>query len=210
MSAIKSVVKSVKAVKSVATKKVLVVAIEKTVNEFELFFTITNELLINERSKHQSMTKDFISFNNRHLEFNKKVNSNAINARNYATMISIINDKTVNFSQYYVMNTKATMALFDVCSCITDGVLKGEQNIRVAYVIKKMIDDKIQNVTYENFLKMTWGRTDYSLSKQIVSMLVFCDILQNKDKTSKERMSLKDTQLILGANAHLLANLIKN
>ena len=208
MSAIKSVVKSVKAVKSVATKKALVTAIEISLFDFEAFKIDTIESLQN--SIVRSDTKSKISFSNRLLKFNQYIANNKINAKNAKFLLDMINTTNRSFQERFDENTKATFGAFEMASCLVDGVLIGENNTRVAYAIKDMIDKGVDSITYGQFLKLAWGTKIYAGSKRMTQQLIFMNILQNKNESSFERLSIENSVLKLGVNAHLLAKLIKN
>ena len=208
MSAIKSVVKSVKAVKSVATKKALVTAIEISLFDFEAFKIDTIESLQN--SIVRSDTKSKISFSNRLLKFNQYIANNKINAKNAKFLLDMINTTNRSFQERFNENTKATFGAFEMASCLVDGVLIGENNTRVAYAIKDMIDKGVDSITYGQFLKLAWGTKIYAGSKRMTQQLIFMNILQNKNESSFERLSIENSVLKLGVNAHLLAKLIKN
>jgi hypothetical protein len=207
MSAIKSVVKSVKAVKSVATKKVLVQAIEKTLFDFEAFKIDTIEALKINIDK--SETKSKISFSNRLLKFTQYVANNKINAKNAEFLLNMINTTNRTFQERFNENTKATFGAFEMVSCLVDGVLIGENNTRVAYAIKDMIERNVESITYGQFLKLAWGQKIYAGSKRMTQQLIFMNILVNKNESSFERLSIENSVLKLGVNAKLLANLIK-
>ena len=208
MSAIKSVVKSVKAVKSVATKKALVTAIEISLFDFEAFKIDTIESLQN--SIVRSDTKSKISFSNRLLKFNQYIANNKINAKNAKFLLDMINTTNRSFQERFNENTKATFGAFEMASCLVDGVLIGENNTRVAYAIKDMMERGVDSITYGQFLKLAWGTKIYAGSKRMTQQLIFMNILQNKNESSFERLSIENSVLKLGVNAHLLAKLIKN
>lgn len=207
MSAIKSVVKSVKAVKTIVAKKVLVEAIEKTLFDFEAFKIDTIESLQN--SIVRSDTKSKISFSNRLLKFSLYVANNKINAKNAEFLLNMINTTNRTFQERFNENTKATFGAFEMASCLVDGVLIGENNTRVAYAIKDMIERNVESITYGQFLKLAWGQKIYAGSKRMTQQLIFMNILVNKNESSFERLSIENSVLKLGVNAKLLANLIK-
>ena len=208
MSAIKSVVKSVKAVKSVATKKALVTAIEISLFDFEAFKIDTIESLQN--SIVRSDTKSKISFTNRLVKFTQYIANNKINAKNAKFLLDMINTTNRSFQERFNENTKATFGAFEMASCLVDGVLIGENNTRVAYAIKDMMERGVDSITYGQFLKLAWGTKIYAGSKRMTQQLIFMNILQNKNESSFERLSIENSVLKLGVNAHLLAKLIKN
>ena len=208
MTVLKSVVSKVVKVKNVATKKALVTAIEISLFDFEAFKIDTIESLQN--SIVRSDTKSKISFSNRLLKFNQYIANNKINAKNAKFLLDMINTTNRTFQQRFDENTKATFGAFELASCLVDGVLIGENNIRVAYAIKDMMERGVDSITYGQFLKLAWGTKIYAGSKRMTQQLIFMNILQNKNESSFERLSIENSVLKLGVNAHLLAKLIKN
>lgn len=207
MTVLKSAVSKVVKAKNVATKKVLVQAIEKTLFDFEAFKIDTIESLQN--SIVRSDTKSKISFSNRLLKFTLYVANNKINAKNAEFLLNMINTTNRTFQERFNENTKATFGAFEMASCLVDGVLIGENNTRVAYAIKDMIERNVESITYGQFLKLAWGQKIYAGSKRMTQQLIFMNILVNKNETSFERLSIENSVLKLGVNAKLLANLIK-
>ena len=208
MTALKSAGSKVVKVKKVATKKALVTAIEISLFDFEAFKIDTIESLQN--SIVRSDTKSKISFSNRLLKFNQYIANNKINAKNAKFLLDMINTTNRSFQERFNENTKATFGAFEMASCLVDGVLIGENNTRVAYAIKDMMERGVDSITYGQFLKLAWGTKIYAGSKRMTQQLIFMNILQNKNESSFERLSIENSVLKLGVNAHLLAKLIKN